>query len=231
MRVLAIETSSTRGSVAALTGIEVLGQVEIDADSSTAAWLAQGIAGQLAAVGWHPGDIQLVAVAQGPGSFTGLRVGVTTAKTLAYATHAELIGVNTLHTIATQVPEQILAVDAVVDAHRQQVFSARFQRDEDGWMRTVRQTDIIDDAEWLAGLDPAVSVSGPAMHKFIDHIPAGITLVDEDRWSPRAETIGRLGFRSFQAGRRDDAWKLAPCYYRTSAAEERSEKRRRKGAG
>ena len=72
----------------------------------------------LETVGWKPGDVELVAVTIGPGSFTGLRVGLATAKTFAYAVGARMLGVDTLETIAAGVPGDVAAVSAVIDAQR-----------------------------------------------------------------------------------------------------------------
>ncbi len=70
--------------------------------------------------------MKLVAVAVGPGSFTGLRVGVTTVKLFAYAVGAEVLGINTLEVIAAQAPDEIGDVWAVLDALRGEIIAAYF---------------------------------------------------------------------------------------------------------
>src|SRR6185369_14233589 len=103
-RIIAIETSGRHGSVAALGGdadaAPPIGQIVLTAEQRTAQALAPSLKQLLAAVGWSPKDVEMVAVAIGPGSFTGLRIGVTTAKAFAYAVGAEVIGVNTLCALA-----------------------------------------------------------------------------------------------------------------------------------
>ena len=74
MRILAIETSGTTGSLAALAGEEIVASVSLDPALRSARALAPGIRDLLAQVGWRPADIELVAVTIGPGSFTGLRL-------------------------------------------------------------------------------------------------------------------------------------------------------------
>ena len=82
----------------------VIGQRVLPEKSRTAQALVPAIRSQFDAAGWKPTDVQLIAVTQGPGSFTGLRVGITTAKTFAYAVSAQVIGVNTLLALAEQAP-------------------------------------------------------------------------------------------------------------------------------
>jgi len=177
---------------------------------------------QLDSVGWSPLDIQLIAVTQGPGSFTGLRIGVTAAKTLAYAVGAEVIGVNTLKVIASQVPAERQDVWAVMDAQRGQLFTARFRRREGDWEAIV-ETHIMDNGLWLQSLTPDAAVTGPGLAKLRDRLPSGIAVVQESCWTPEAATVGRVGYLEFRAGKRDDLWALAPEYFRKSAAEEKFE--------
>src|SRR5688572_20388398 len=91
------------GSVAALEG-ELVAEMELDSARRTAQTLVPALDVLLRQVAWKPQDVDLIAVTQGPGSFTGLRIGVTTAKTFAYACGAAIVGVNTLAAIARQVP-------------------------------------------------------------------------------------------------------------------------------
>ena len=102
MRILALETTDLTGTVAALEGDKVLLQNELNPGQRSAQSLAPALARLWQAVGWKPTEIELIAVALGPGSFTGLRVGVTTAKMLAYLARAQVLGVDTLETIAAQ---------------------------------------------------------------------------------------------------------------------------------
>ncbi len=102
MRILALETSGKSGAVAAADGEKLLLTLELAATHQSARSLAPAIQRLLGAVRWQAADIELIALTLGPGSFTGLRVGVATAKVLAYATGAAVIGVNALEVIAAQ---------------------------------------------------------------------------------------------------------------------------------
>jgi tRNA threonylcarbamoyladenosine biosynthesis protein TsaB len=220
MRILALETSCREASVAALDGDRLLGQLEFGSEQRTAQVFASVIDRQLKAVGWAPSDVQLIVVSQGPGSFTGLRVGVTATKTLAYATGAQILGINTQQVIAQQTEGDWHEVTVVGDAQRQQLFVTCFRRSGDR-VTAAAPSRIVDVASWLESLEADQWVTGPGLARLIDRLPARVWATPADHWVPRAATLGRLGYADYLDGRRDDLWKLAPVYYRQSAAEEK----------
>lgn len=220
MRILALETSSLTGSVAALDGERLLGETPFDPALRTAQSFAPAMERQLQAVGWQPRDVQLIAVTHGPGSFTGLRVGVTAAKTLAYAIGAEVMGINTLAAIAAQAPDDPTAICAVIDAQRGDLFVGRFRRLADGGIEPLAEPAILAAADWRATLAADEFLIGPGLKKLADLL-SGVRLAPRECWDPRAATVGRLAFAAHQAGRRDDLWRLSPLYFRKSAAEEK----------
>jgi len=222
MRILAIETTDKTGTVAAASDGNLLCELELDRRQRSAQSLAPGLHQLLRAVGWQPGDVQLAAVAIGPGSFTGLRIGVTTAKVFAYAIGAEILGVDTLETIAAAAPDDVLAVDTALDAQRGEVAARRFVRGTDGWFAAAGPQEILPIEAWLGRLVAEIPVSGPVLAKLAGRLPAGIVTLDPALWSPRAAQVARLAWHHHASGRRDDLWRLAPNYARRSAAEEKS---------
>jgi tRNA threonylcarbamoyladenosine biosynthesis protein TsaB len=222
MRVLALETSSRYGSVAVLEGDRLLGESSCDPSQRTAQSFAPTIQQQLAAVGWAAQDVQLVAVTIGPGSFTGLRIGVTAAKTFAYAVGAEVMGVSTLEVIARQIPGDSHLICSVLDAQRQQVFAANFQQQENA-LKAIGDPQIMDNDDWLNSLVAGTVVAGPGLRRLHPQLPNGVTAAERHAWAPRASTVGLLAGLEYRSGKRDDLWKLNPLYYRRSAAEEKLE--------
>jgi tRNA threonylcarbamoyladenosine biosynthesis protein TsaB len=229
-RLLALETSGRAGSVAVLDGTKLLAERTLDPARGSAATLAPAIRGLLADVQWRPADVQVVAVAVGPGSFTGLRIGVMTAKTLAYALGADIVAVDTLDVIALQTPS-ITALQstsdarplwAVIDAGRDELFAARYlSNSQSGELITERPTALVRIDDWLAELQAGDWVSGPLPTRLEPMLPRGVQLVELPLRLPQARTVGRLAVARHAAGVRDNLWELSPKYHRLSAAEER----------
>lgn len=221
VNLLALETSGFRGSIAAFVDDTLLFGIELPHDRRSTRSLAPTVRHLLEQVNWAPRQIDLIAITVGPGSFTGLRVGVTTAKTLAYATDAKAIGVNTLDVIARQASAVNIRGDlhVVMDAQRKQFFSATY-RLIDGVLRHVRPTTIVDQETWIAQLHGDCTVTGPGLSRCGEQMLAA-SVVSSVNWIPRAETVGRLGKEQYSSDGEDDLWKLSPQYYRRSAAEEK----------
>ena len=219
---VAIETVATAGSVALLSGDDVVNEHVLTADYRSARTLAAGLQKI-----WHAANrptVDLVAVAKGPGSFTGLRVGVITAKALAYAWRAQLIGVNTLDAIAAQIAvPRDGQLQVMLEAQRQELFVAKYQALENGEWERTGPDEIIAVQQWLADLAAAdnIVVAGPALKRLRDKIPPTVALAAESAWHPQAATVGRCARKLLRAGASDELWTLLPHYLRASYAEEK----------
>jgi tRNA threonylcarbamoyladenosine biosynthesis protein TsaB len=225
VRILALETSGTGGSVAAFDGDTLLVERVLTAGQRSAQALAPAIAQTLADAGWQSRDVQLVAVTRGPGSFTGLRVGVTTAKLFAYAVGCEVLGVNTLEVIAAQAPQQAQRLVAAIDAQRQEVYLGSFARDAAGLWQWCGEPAIVPIDDLLAHATGDTMLSGPALSRLSQPLPPEHLIAPRETWSPTAASVGRVAARHHAAGQRDDPFTLLPLYLRRSAAEEKLEER------
>ncbi len=220
MRILAIETSSASGTIAAADGSRLIAEHPLDPQVRSARSLAPGIRELLAAVDWKVHDIELVAVTIGPGSFTGLRVGIATAKTLAYCLGARSVGITTLEVIAAQYDGEAPRLSVAIDAQRGQVFAAEFLRASSEW-QIVGEPRVLNNHDWLGALHHSGAASGPALGKLAGQLPTGVTIAAPEQWNPRAATVAALAWQRHLRGMYDDVWKLAPLYLRQSAAEEK----------
>jgi len=227
MRVLAIETVGSTGTVALLERDLVVAELALDPALRSAQSLAPGIHELMQRRGWTPGDIELVAVASGPGSFTGLRIGVTTAKVFAYAVGCSVIGVNTMAAIASRVPEDIAQFSVILDAQRSELFIAEFVRGVDGQLLGRETTRVVSAEHWIAELPSSTIVTGPGLAKWSPRLKGRAILVDAARWAPAASAVGRVGWQEYAAGARISPIDLVPQYFRRTAAEEQWD---RKGA-
>jgi tRNA threonylcarbamoyladenosine biosynthesis protein TsaB len=175
--------------------------------------------------GCQPRDIGLVAVCVGPGSFTGLRVGVGTAKTFAYAVGAQAVGLDTLDVLAHQVDLDVgESVSCILNAQRGELFAARYGYGID----CLEPCRIVSINQWLAGLREGEHVIGPPLEKLRGKLPAGVRMAPPERWQPHASTVVALGTATWLAkpvGVSFNPFDLLPKYIRRVAAEEQWELR------
>jgi tRNA threonylcarbamoyladenosine biosynthesis protein TsaB len=200
---------------------ELLAEISLPAGQRSGKSLAPAIDRLLKQVGWRPREVALVSVTAGPGSFTGLRIGVTTAKTFAYATDADVLAVDTLDVLAEQASGNLSRLEATLTAERGQLFCATFVSDGEHRLARSGSNRLIDQDEWLASLPAETAVTGPPMEKLASRLPAGVLIVEPTQRLPTAAAVGRLAARLYANGQRDDLWALVPQYGRPSAAEEK----------
>ena len=166
-------------------------------------------------------QLQVVAVSIGPGSFTGLRVGVVFAKTLAYAVGCRLIAVDTFRAIAAASPRDVTDVFVVSDAQRGELFVGRYSRADTATVHSspIRQGEItIEPADSFCRRAGEISVSGPSAGT----LSPTMRVLAPQFHQPRAEFIAALGEQQALAGEQSDLWPLEPFYLRRSAAEEKA---------
>lgn len=163
-------------------------------------------------------QLQAIAVSIGPGSFTGLRVGVVFAKTLAYVLGCPLIAVDTFRAIAAASPQDVNEVFVVSDAQRGELFVGHYVRD-DSAQGPVRQGEItIESADAFCRRAGEIAVCGPAAAT----LPPSLRVLAPEFHQPRAEFIAAIGEQQALAGEQSDLWQLEPFYLRRSAAEEKA---------
>lgn len=232
MRLLAIETTDLRGSIAVWDDMLLVAKELEPQDVRSAQSLAPTIHSVLKELGWKARELEAVAVAVGPGSFTGLRIGVVTAKGLAYATGAKLVGVDTLLSLAYPLtrfaPGKVVEVG--VDAQRFDACMARFQLPESEGLLPIRLTPnrIIPIKEWFSGEnieDVESLICTPLLERYPAELadPVRCRLVPQDYWHPTAVAVGAVGRLRLLAGESDDWNSLLPVYSRKSAAEEKKD--------
>jgi len=216
LKILGIETTERRATVALLDNCRVVVEFALGDEARSASLLAPGIYAALKQAQWQAADLDRVAVTVGPGSFTGLRVGVTTAKTLAYALGIDVVGVNTLAVLASQV-DHTGAVESVMDAQRNEVFRQRFEVC-DGVAVACDNVTIEDDLQWQQEIEKDVVVTGSVLKKLKPQFTRDIQTAPTMQWIPLASTVARLGAKLEPAV---TPFELNPIYYRKSAAEEK----------
>ena len=183
------------------------------------------VADLLARAGLAAVDLEVVAVGLGPGSYTGLRIGLTAARVLAYAAGAGLVGFDSMEGMARGSPGDALRVHVVADAQRGDVYAAEFARAApDEPLTCVSRSRIEPLASWVERLhdDGLGLVIGPGLDspRIRAALPPGLASAGPELLRPRAEALVGLAVDLARAGRRDDLWTTEPNYLRRSAAED-----------
>jgi len=217
---LVLETSGRVGQVGLARQGVVVHAAALDDRRRHARDLAPTADDLLRAEGLAPRDLTGVVVGRGPGSYTGLRVGLISAKALAYALGCELRAVDTFAAIAEQAPAEAREVWVMADALQNQVYVQCFERVQDR-RRPVQPLRIssIEEALWL--IAPGAWVTGPGVPVYSDRIPQTSRLVPEADREPRLENVYTVGMRTAPLSR-EEVFALEPLYLRESSAEEKA---------
>ncbi len=230
MLILAFETSAKAASAALTEGETLLGETYQNTGmthSQTLLVMAQDLLKQC---GKTVDDVDAVAVAQGPGSFTGVRIGVAAAKGFAWGAEKPCVGVSTLEAMALSLGVWKGYVCPVMDARRSQVYNALFHVDCGVYtrIREDRAISLQDLGEDLQNLGEPVFLVGDGSrlcyNTLLETVPA-LVMPPEHRMHQRAVGVGILAARHLAAGEPGDGAALVPNYLRLSQAErERMEK-------
>jgi tRNA threonylcarbamoyladenosine biosynthesis protein TsaB len=228
-RALAIETSGRVGSVAVVEGDRLVAEEAFPHGLKNAAGIVPILDRLVRARGWTPADVEQLYLSIGPGSFTGLRIGVTLAKTLAMATGAKLVAVPTVQVLAANAPVDAQHLIIVLDAKRDQIFTARFERQGSDWIE--RETAHLDSLSAMLTRSPRpICLLGegiPFHEKFVPREDAGVFISPPDTWQARAAVVARIGMKMTAADQFAEAFGLTPMYVRKPEAEEKYEQMHR----
>lgn len=227
---LAFETSSVWGSVVLGRGGEIVGTRTFSAPRRHAVEFISIIDVLCRAGSVEPAAVEHVYVSAGPGSFTGLRIGITAARTIALATGARVVAVPSLEVVAqnaAQAPVPPEHVAVILDAKRRRVYAATFAHLGEKYVPVTEPAEV-DPAEFLAKQDPSCAVLGEGVQYHQAAVDASrLTVLPDPLYRPRAETVYRLAIERAAQGRFDDPRALTPIYIRLPEAQEKWEQRQR----
>jgi tRNA threonylcarbamoyladenosine biosynthesis protein TsaB len=236
--ILAVETSGRLGSIALAQGQKLLSEKQFTGPMRHSAEIFPAIVGLLKQFDKKPNQIAQVYISIGPGSFTGLRIAVTLAKTMALANGAKIVAVDTLDCIAANVinlttenaetAEKNLnsneRLATILDAKRGQFFIAVYEKTQDAVLKKILPDCLMAADEFLDRFtnkptcgerSRTIALIGEGLvyykNKFND--PA-VRILDEKLWNPSAANIYRLGRQKAQLGQFADALALTPNYLR-----------------
>lgn len=223
MKVLAFDTSNQALTAALTEDDRIINELITTNNKNHSVTLMPAIQQLMAEAGWQPLDLDRIVTAQGPGSYTGLRIGVTTAKTLAYTLKKELVGISSLATIAANARNRQGLLVPIFDARRQNVYAGIYRWEQDTLVQAApdRHIPLIRLAEELSdqkeilflGTDTAKFrdlLAEYAPHAAINEIP---------QWDvPHGSVLAALGTQAEPVADLDG---FLPAYLKRVEAEEK----------
>lgn len=233
MNILAIDTSTTSGSIALVRSGRVLANICEANVPAHAQWLMCAMDELFSTIEATIEDVDRFAITVGPGSFTGLRIGVSTVKGLAWSLGKPVVGVSTLRALVMNITGQRALLCPVLDARKKELYAALYRVDEEGRISkelihdmAIAPADLYDK---IAGLsfDESVLFLGSGLEKYKSDIEKNVInskIAPEDLWQIRAVNIAKLA--ALDGAETMEPGALVPLYKRRPEAELKEPKQR-----
>lgn len=213
---LAIDTAARQLGVAVVDGERLLSRYELLVDYPHAVELPGAVSRVLKAAGTTLSQLDAIAVDIGPGSFTGLRIGLAFVKALCFTRHTPVIGVPSLEILAAALPYTTARICPVLDARQKNVYAACYRWQEE---TLVRDGDYYlgPPEPWvkgLAGKEPMIFLGDGAgvYHTLLQEHAPNAHFAPQECWLPSAATLARLAQARHARGEHDAARTLVPLY-------------------
>jgi len=222
MKILALETSTMLGGVAIADGHGLIAEIRLNVKTTHSERMMTAVDYALRQSDMTLDEIDAVAVASGPGSFTGLRIGLSTAKGLCYAAAKPLVLVPTLEAFAWNFPCCVHPVCVMLDARKGEVYAAVFRLEHDGFVpvvsvRSIRPEDLLRDCT-----GPVV-LAGEGVLRYRDRILSAAAevaiIAPSQKMVPSPSNVALLGLQKALRSEFADAATAEPLYIRKSEAE------------
>ena len=225
LRILAVDTTTSSGSVALLEDRRLVGEIAGESGTTHSARLLGAIDRLLRSESLSIADIDVFAVAAGPGSFTGIRIGLSTVKALAFASGKPVVPVSSLRALALKLAlAGAPLICPMLDAKKGEVYAALFESAAGRLVELIPQGAYAPD-DFFARLPArrALAFIGGGSIVFRDRIPARVleTAVFPERTLFVAHEVGLLGLEGLAEGRGVPVDGVEPLYFRRSQAEEK----------
>ena len=222
MRILAVDTATTSCSVAIVDKTSLISEFTIDREETHSKHLMDMIKAVLRMSGFNLSDVDGFAVTRGPGSFTGLRIGISTIKGLAVASKKPVVGVSSLETLAFQVSYSRSLICPILDARKGEVYFSRY-RFLNGHLKKQTGECVAPPDQAIDDLNESCLFvgNGALLHKkmILEKMGKFASFTSLTQNTIRASTMAYLSMAKFENNNTDDIEKILPYYIRKSDAE------------
>jgi tRNA threonylcarbamoyladenosine biosynthesis protein TsaB len=224
MLILAIDTTGATLSAALLEDQTIRAEVFVNTGANHSLHLLPAIEHVYDLAGASTGITDVFACTLGPGSFTGVRIGVSTVKGLAMATGKTVVGVSTLEALAANMGTVSGSICPLLDAQRGQVYTALYRQGDNHVLEMIQEARLTDLETFISCLkgDDRVLFTGSGAVKYaalIKRILPEADIAPVQFAHVRASMVGLLGLRKFMEGQVLDVLTFTPLYLRLSEAE------------
>ncbi|MFZ3090404.1 MAG: tRNA (adenosine(37)-N6)-threonylcarbamoyltransferase complex dimerization subunit type 1 TsaB [Nitrospirota bacterium] len=230
MKVLGIDTATMMGSIGLIDDEGAIAEYSLNIRATHSERLMPAIDRLLKDSGIMPKDIDGFAVSIGPGSFTGLRIGLATVKGFAMGCNKPVAAVSTLEALAFNLAYAEYLICPILDARRNEVYSALFKSDGKGGMKRLVQDMAIDMQTFLREYDEDIIFLGDAVdiyrERILDILKDRAHFAPKNRNMPSGVSVAELGLKKIRDGKAVDPSGLAPFYIRRPEAEVNLEKKK-----
>ncbi|MEA3362774.1 MAG: tRNA (adenosine(37)-N6)-threonylcarbamoyltransferase complex dimerization subunit type 1 TsaB [Thermodesulfobacteriota bacterium] len=223
IKILAVDSSSLTGSVSLCQGETLVAESLLNVRSTHSEKLLKQIDLLLVEAGWQLEDLDLLAVVTGPGSFTGLRIGIATIKGLAQVLKKPVVPISSLQAVAMNLPLSPAPICAFLDARKKEVYSQLFEWHHTTGPVAIGEPSVSPPEQLLKGITGTVALVGDGVvlyRDLIDEILADHALIPvATAHQLRAAHASWLSLRAWQGGLVQAAAEIVPTYIRLSDAE------------
>jgi tRNA threonylcarbamoyladenosine biosynthesis protein TsaB len=220
MIVLGIETSTKIGSIAIVSDEKVMAECTLAHNKTHSSWLLPTIEWILKQMNFSIGDLTGLAVSLGPGSFTGLRVGVGTCKGLALSLRIPIAPIPTLDVLVLNLPYTERLVCPILDARRNELYTAFYRFESEGKFMRVSNYRVISPEELIDEIRESVVFLGDGIKRlppsFRKNLFREAIFTPSIFWTPRALNVALIGKEVLREGKGIDAQKIKPLYIHPS---------------
>ena len=222
-RLLLMDTSAQRGYLGLVKGHDRIQECWLESARKHVSDLAPAINKLLCETGWQPSQLDAIAVGIGPGSYTGLRIGIMSARTLALVTGARLLGLGNFEIQAAGLPQDAPEqIEFIADAQQDKLYRQTFCKSDQQY-KPQNELEIVDLQDWIKSRDEKICLAGPGVLKLKNFGLEPANTMNHPLITGKA--FAEVALAKLALGQTHNPHELQPLYMRRSSAEEQWDRR------